>query len=160
MITEVDKILSNCRKFLNGNNDQRELLQKAAGKVTEKELNIIQSSISKVSAFEIAEVLGVALCDTNILPRIVNAVDIGYQKPAQMVYDLALKNCARQITVDAELKRQLLKMRSENRKKEVRSMIAGHDAFDIAQILAICFMKSSEDVVLDLVNVEIVNYEM
>ncbi len=153
MKTEMQKILSNCSAFLNNKKESVNTFDKASHSkhIKQVDLDRLSSSISAVTAFDLAEVLGIALCNQNMIESIVNHDETSYHKISDAVYNMAINNCSRQISLDAALKERIRKMRSEKRVKQITAFVANHDAFRYSQILAIGFLKNSEDIILDII---------
>ena len=113
----------------------------------------LRSQMLDIDGFDMAEVLGVAFCNDNIIDSLSTKESVGYHAIPDMVYKMALNNLSRTFNSDKELKSQLIRLRSQKRITEIKNKIVNLDIFRIAQVLSIACLKNSENVVYDFIDV-------
>lgn len=153
-MTQIQKVISNCRMFLNNKADNVSLLDNLDIEhySHEEKATLIRNQITNLDAFNIAEVLSVAFCSQGIIDKIAVVKAAGYHTVEQGTYDMAINNVAQQISTNRELNSKLKRLRSPKQKKETADKIIELDMFKVSQVLAIAFLKKSEDVLLDFLN--------
>lgn len=150
MQTPIQAILSNCRIFLDRQSENIKTFH-AASEKQNKDIESLREEITDIDAFYITKVMSVALANKDFLPMLLTCEQPEYQKVDDAIYLMACRNCAYQIRQDKELRQQALRLRSKKRIQEIEEQIVGLNAFQMSQILSIAFLKSPEQIVLDIV---------
>lgn len=155
MLTQKQKIISNVRFFLNNKNTDMNTYQNAKEKseFSEKELSSFYDGISKLTSFDFAEILGVALCDINMIESIITSKNEDIYDIDKPIYNMAINSCARQIVLDADLNNKLSRLKTAKNIKKTKDLIANHNAFKFSQILSIALRVDVETICYDLISV-------
>lgn len=153
MQSPIQPILSNCRIFLDRKNENLKAFYAASEKQNTRKEDIekIRSNIADIDAFDIAKVMGVALANKDFLPMLLACEKSEYRKVEDVFYTMACRNCASQIRRDKELQQQTIRMRSKKRIQEIENQIVGLNAFQMSQVLSVAFLKSADEIIMDII---------